>query len=133
MTRGLWRLTLVICLALCGCGEQQQQRVSIPLYVAGTTLSKPVEARGGVRLNISRAELAFGALYLCAGASAGDLCESARLEWLGSALIDTLDASPQEVGALTGVTGPVRSWMYDLGLSSQLTTCLLYTSDAADE
>jgi len=123
--------TLVSC-ALLSCGEVGQSRVSVPLYASGVELSEPIEARGGVTLTLTRAELAFGALYLCAGTSAGDLCETARLEWLDSAVIDTLDPSPQPLGALTGVSGPVRSWMYDLGLSSQLTAEDPFVLEAAE-
>lgn len=123
--------TLVSC-ALLSCGEPGQSRVSVPLYASGVELSEPIEARGGVTLTLTRAELAFGALYLCAGVSAGDLCETARLEWLGSAVIDTLDPTPQPLGELTGVSGPVRSWMYDLGLSSQLTAEEPYVLEAAE-
>ena len=76
---------------------------------------------GDVSVTIDRADLAFGPLYLCAGATAGDLCDTARFEWLDSAVVDTTLSDPVKVGELSGVTGTVRSWMYDLGLSSQLT------------
>jgi hypothetical protein len=124
--------TLASC-ALLSCGEAGQSRVSVPLYASGVELSEPIEARGGVTLTLTRAELAFGALYLCAGVSAGDLCESARLEWLDSAVIDTLDPTPQTLGTLTGVSGSVRSWMYDLGLSSQLTAEEPFVLEASKE
>lgn len=120
----------VIALGL-GCAEAGQSRTRVPLFVAGSDVSTPILALGDVPLSITRADLAFGPLYLCAGASAGDLCDTARLEWLDTALIDTLKASPERVGELMGVTGPVRSFMYDLGISSQLTRDHPFVLEAA--
>jgi hypothetical protein len=105
----------------------------LPLYVSGTVLERPIIAVGDVRLTIDRAELAFGPLYLCAGAQAGDLCDTARLEWLGSVRVDLTQAEPRRAGVLTGATGGVRSWMYDLGISSQLTETEPFVLDAARE
>jgi hypothetical protein len=114
-----------------GCLDTGQERIEVPLFVAGTDVSEPITAEGGVRVTIDRAELAFGPLYLCAGATAGDLCDTARLEWLETTVVDT--ASPERVraGTLRGVSGPVRSWMYDLGFSSQLTGEEPFVLDAA--
>jgi hypothetical protein len=84
-------------------------------------------------LTIDRAELAFGPLYLCAGAQAGELCDAARLEWLGSVRIDLKEPEPRRAGTLSGTTGHVRSWMYDLGISSQLTESDPFLLDAAQE
>lgn len=107
-------------LALASCAETGQREVAIPLYVAGADASS-VEASGGVSVTLDRADLAFGPLYLCAGTSAGELCDTARLEWLDSVVVDTLSRRAESRGDLGGVTGPVRSFMYDLGLSSLLT------------
>ena len=104
---------------LIACTDFQQEEVKVPLWTAGTDVSQPVEAVGNVSVSISRAELAFGTLYLCPGAQAGELCDTARLEWLESAVVDTTRQDAVLVGELVGATGPVRSWMYDLGLSSQ--------------
>ena len=104
-----------------GCAETGQDHARIPLFVAGTEQAQPVTAVGDIPVTIDRADLAFGPLYLCAGATAGDLCDTARLEWLDSIVVDTKRSAPTLAGELTGVTGEVRSWMYDLGLSSQLT------------
>ena len=130
--RSVTLLCTLIGFALLSCAEAGQSQVSVPLYASGVELSEAIEARGGVTLTLTRAELAFGALYLCAGVSAGDLCETARLEWLSSAVINTLDPTPQPLGELTGVSGPVRSWMYDLGLSSQLTSEEPFVLEAAE-
>jgi hypothetical protein len=119
--------------ALTGCGDVGQSQVEVPLYVRGTELARPVAGVGDVMLAIDRAELAFGPLYLCAGAQAGELCDTARLEWLGSVRIDLKDPEPRRAGTLTGPTGRVRSWMYDLGISSQLTHSDPIVLDAAQE
>lgn len=116
-----------------GCGNSGQERTQVPLFLAGTELSEPILASGGVPVTLTQAQLAFGPLYLCAGATAGDLCDTARLEWLDSAIVDTTAAAPVLAGELTGVTGSVRSWMYDLGISSQLTRGEPFVLEAAAE
>jgi hypothetical protein len=88
-------------------------------------------ARSGASVTLERADLAFGPLYLCAGTTAGDLCDTARIEWLGSVVVNALAPSPERAGNLTGVTGAVRSWMYDLGISSQLSRSEPFVLDAA--
>ena len=103
-----------------GCIDSSQDVVVAPLFVAGTTTGA-VDAAGGVTLSLDRADLAFGPLYLCAGATAGDLCDTARAEWLESVVVDTLDATPTAAGEIAGVSGPIGSYMYDLAISSQLT------------
>lgn len=105
----------------------------VPLYLAGSDVAEGFDATGDVEVAIERADLAFGPLYLCAGATAGDLCDTARLEWLDSAVVDTTDPEPVRVGDLDGTTGSVRSWMYDLGISSQLTRPEPYVLSAARE
>lgn len=118
-------------LALGACVDTGQERVSVPLYLAGSDLSTPLPAAGESVLTLDSAELAFGPLYLCAGNTAGELCETARLEWLGSQVIDLASETPERAGELTGVSGTVRSFMYDLGISSQLTRDKPYTLEAA--
>lgn len=108
-------------LTLAGCLDTGQARVQVPLSVAGTESVGDVVTKGDLALTVERADLAFGPLVLCPGNTAGELCETARLEWLDAVVVDTLDPAPREVGLLEGVTGEVRSWMYDLGISSQLT------------
>lgn len=123
----------VSCALLAACAETGQDRVSIPLQVAGTDVSAGMTAVGGVSITLTRADLAFGPLYLCSGYQAGELCDTARLEWLKSVVIDATDEAPADAGTLVGVTGPVRSWMFDLGLSSQLTQSEPVVLDAARE
>ena len=103
-----------------GCLDTGREQVSIPLLVAGVAPT-PVAGAGGWTITLDSAELAFGPLYLCAGEQAGALCDTARLEWTESTIVDTLDPEPRVAGALQGVSGPVRSWMYDLGITSLLT------------
>lgn len=127
------RLLACLVALACGCAEIPQDRASVPLYLAGTDLSEPIVAAGDVPVVVERADLAFGPLYLCAGANSGDLCETARLEWLETAVVDATDSAPASAGELHGVTGTVRSWMYDLAISSQLTRGAPFVLDAAAE
>jgi hypothetical protein len=116
---------------VCGCGSAGQTEVAIPLFLAGTDVSEPWTATGDVPVTLEQADLAFGPLYFCAGKTAGDLCETARLEWLDSEVVSATDPTPVRVGELVGLTGTVRSWMYDLGISSQLTNEKPFVLDAA--
>jgi hypothetical protein len=120
MTR--WRDASAFALALLhvSCIDTGQHELSIPLRVGGSS-PEPVAGANGWSIVLHEAALAFGPLYLCAGYQAGSLCESARAEWTDSAVVDALDSNAFEVGQLTGVSGPVRSWMYDLGITSLLT------------
>jgi len=115
------KTAILACLLMVGCAETGQDDIEVPLYLAGTDVSEPFAADDGTLVSIDRADLAFGPLYLCAGSRAGELCETARLEWIESAVVHTPDALPFQAGMLSGTSGPVRSWMYDLGLSSLLT------------
>lgn len=100
------------------CIDVAQAPVDVPLMLAGQAQSQMNLPSGQIEL--SSAQVAFGPLYLCAGASAGDLCQVARAEWLDTAVVDILDPTPVRVGNLRGNSGTVLSWMYDLGISSHL-------------
>lgn len=126
-------LALLGITGLGACTDVGQRYAEVPLLVSGTDLSEPLLAAGDVTLTIERAELAFGPLYLCAGTQAGDLCETARLEWLDSVRVDLTNTAPRRAGTLSGTTGRVRSWMYDLGISSQLIREEPFVLDAARE
>lgn len=102
-----------------GCIDMAQEPVEFPLLVAGSAQTQ-IDLPSG-QIELDSAQVAFGPLYLCAGASAGDLCEVSRAQWLGSAVVDILNPTPVQVGEVTGNSGLVLSWMYDLGISSQLT------------
>ncbi len=97
---------------------QNQARASI---VVSSTAPTVLQAANGVSLTLTNAQLAFGPLYLCASNSAGEDCETARGQWLGSVVIDLLNSAPQEAGKLEGIEGEVRSYMFDLGAASLLT------------
>lgn len=127
------RILLALGCLVCSCAETGQDRVAIPLFVTGTEMSEPILTAGDVPVTLERADLAFGPLYLCAGSQAGHLCDTARLEWLESVVVDVIDPTPQRAGDLVGVTGSVRSWMYDLGISSQLTRGEPFVLEAAHE
>jgi hypothetical protein len=126
-------LAISLACALTGCGDVGQSQVEVPLYVRGSKLAPKLSAVGDVMLAVDRAELAFGPLCLCAGARAGELCDTARLEWLGSVRVDLTDPEPRRAGTLAGTTGRVRSWMFDLGISSQLTQRDPFVLEAAQE
>ena len=83
-------------------------------------------------MTLERADLAFGPLTLCAGFQAGDNCESALAEWRDAVVVDTLNPAPTRVGELVGVTGSARSYMYDLGFVSLLTTSTPLALPAAE-
>lgn len=125
----------VLVLALCGlgCADTQQDRVVVPFQVAGSDVPARFETSRGVSVALDRADLAFGPFYLCASTEAGDACETARAEWLDSAVVDTLDPTAFEVGELSAVNGPYRSFMYDLGIASLLTTKEALVLDAAEQ
>ena len=114
------RVALLGALTL-ACVEVGPAEIEVPLHVAGTQIEDPIVGQDGAQIELDRAELAFGPIYLCAGAQAGELCETARLEWLDAIVIDTLAGEAVEAGTLRGLEGTVRSWMFDLGVVSLLT------------
>ena len=128
MKRTLWAIALFCTSA---CVDTAQDQVVVPLSVAGTDSSGLVAA-GNIPVTLDRADLAFGPLYLCSGPTAGDLCDVARLEWLDSVVVDATDPAPTQAGELEGLSGVVLSWMYDLGISSQLTRTEPFVLEAAE-
>jgi hypothetical protein len=119
MTRtavGAWGL---FCWMASACADAGGGRMEIPLQVAGTTPA--IANYAGWEVQLTRADLAFGPLYLCAGEQAGELCDVASAEWLDSVVVNVLGTKPKAAGRLSGTTGEVRSFMYDLGISSVFT------------
>lgn len=112
-------LSICVLLLLSACTEWSSRQVAVPLELSGSNVESDFEASDGWRITLERAELAFGPLYLCAGITAGDLCDTARMEWLGSEVVNLLDPSAYAVGEIMGTTGELRSWMYDHGLPSR--------------
>jgi hypothetical protein len=115
------------------CIDTGTEPVAIPLSVAGTRADAPFMGRGGWTVQLERADLVFGPLTLCAGATAGALCETAHAEWLDSARVDTLDPQSRSVGEVIGIGGTVRSWMYELGFVSILTADESFATPAVRE
>lgn len=103
------------------CVPNPQTPVRLDLQVRGQNPPGSFESVGGVQVELEQAQLAFGPLYLCAGSSAGELCEVARAEWMGAVVVNLLSAQPQAAGEVQGSRGLIRSWMYDLGFASTLT------------
>jgi hypothetical protein len=113
MKRLLWLL-------LAGCGDTGQEHVELPLTATGTA-AHPV-ALGDATLTLTRADAAFGPVYLCASeAGRAELCEVAVAEFLGTVPVHALDPSPQSLGQLNATAGNIRSGLFDYGISWLLT------------
>ncbi len=108
---------------LIGCADNSQQPLRMTLSAAGRDTPQFDIAAGdnNWQVQLERAELAFGPFVLCPGAQAGDLCDIARAEWLGSAVVNVLSPTPQTLGSMAGFSGTTRPWMYDVGITSMLT------------
>jgi hypothetical protein len=109
-------IMLVLLASLCGgCGDTGQVRVTYPVGAVG----KPATFTSGawqVTLDVGR--LGIGPLYLCATAAASeDLCPVAVNELLQTVEIDALSPASQPLGMVVGVTGAVKSAMFDYGIN----------------
>lgn len=124
-------LSVSLALVLTACVEPSQKWLEKPLFVERASAPTRTEEDFTVRLDSAR--LAFGPLYLCAGARAGDACETARLEWLDSRIVELVGEGRIEVGELAGLSGDVRSWMADYGFVSKLTETKPVALEAAKE
>jgi hypothetical protein len=123
-------LALALSLAPLACGDAGGERLQLALAAQGSA-ARRVAINGG-RLELSRAEVGLGPLYLCAANSAeAELCEVAIAEWLDAARLDALDEAPIQLGSLTAVSGSVRSAQLDYGISWLLTRSAPEASDAA--
>ncbi len=128
------RLASLACiLALCAvlapsCVTSGRTRVSIPVHGAGTGVR--TFAVGDFTITLEEARIAWGPAYFCTTAFADvDLCPTALAEVRSAATIDALDETPQFIGELNGISGTVRSAMYDYGI----TWLLPSTSAHADQ
>lgn len=108
-------------LAVLACSTAGPERAAIPLELGGEAGATPIETEAGPTLELDEARLAFGPLYFCASPSGAEYCDIARLEWLDTAVVDLLSDEPEQVGVLSGSTGPIASFLCDLSISSQLT------------
>jgi len=126
-------VTRALCvLLLGGCAvDSGLEAIEGSLVVRGTDV-RSFEGRDGWQIELERAELAFGPVYLCSGVQAGDLCETARGELLETVVIDALDAEAHEVARFAGLDGPVRSAMWDYGITWSLSATRAEPSAAAE-
>lgn len=115
------------------CVDTGQEAATVSLSARGTPRSDPIAGKSDWSIELGRADVAFGPLYVCAGTQAGKYCDTARLEWLGSAVVNALEGQEEAIGTLSGVTGPVKSWMCDLGITSLLTQAMPTALEAARE
>lgn len=107
-------------IVLIGCTDTGRTFVELPLQARGVDV--PTFAKDGWGIELTRADIGFGPIYICATASANtEFCEAATLEFIGGATIDGLDGNPQPVGQLFGTTGVVRSSFFDYGITWLLT------------
>jgi hypothetical protein len=115
-----------------GCADTGQQPIEFPVVATGAAPT-PV-AVGGYEVTLTRAEVGFGPAYFCAGDHAdGDQCATAVVEIQRTNAIDALDPAPQDLGLVEGVTGTVRSAMYDWGVSWLLTRDQPIANEGAPE
>lgn len=125
-------LFILLALAPLGCNELSGRHLELALEAQGTS-ARTVMIRGGT-LRLSEARIGLGPLYVCAAQSAeAELCEVALGEWLSAASIDALDEGSQELGALSAVSGTVRSAQLDYGISWTLTQSAAMPSAGAVE
>ncbi len=107
---------LLLCTALLSCGDTASPRLTIEALARGTK-ARDVKIDGAT-LRLTRAEIAFGPLYLCATESAeSELCDTALAELLASQVVDGLAPQSQALGNLEATTGSVRSGFFDYGIS----------------
>lgn len=99
-----------------GCVESGRTRVSIPVHGAGSSVH--TFTVGDATVTLDDARIAWGPAYFCTTPFADvDLCPTALAEVRSAATIDVLDATPQYVGELEGISGTVRSAMFDYGVT----------------
>jgi len=119
VTRGeaVNRLWIIVLALVVGCADTGQSYVEIPIHASGIE-DAPIDLGDGWTLDLERAEIGFGPIWLCASERASpEFCPTAVLELRETVAIDGLDPSPQMLGTMRGVTGSVRSAMFDYGIS----------------
>jgi hypothetical protein len=113
-------ILIALAAALGGCADTGQEPVTLAASGTGTAAA-PISV-GAYTITLTRADVGFGPAYFCAGFNAdGDQCATAVVELRRTVAIDALDPTAQDLGGLDGVTGTVRSAMYDWGVSWALT------------
>lgn len=122
----------VALLAASGCAQSATEPTTIELSLAGTDASAPFAGRDGAMITLERADVAFGPVYLCAGYTAGELCEEALAEWRDAVVVDALDPTSMPPVSMNALTGTAHSYMYDLGIVSLLTQDDPWVTPAAE-
>ncbi|MDQ3031040.1 MAG: hypothetical protein M3Y87_01380 [Myxococcota bacterium] len=103
-------------LGLAGCVETGRTYVELPLSGEGVA-DEPFDA-GEWTIDLDRADVAFGPLWLCSTESASpEHCETSILELTETVTIDALDPEARMLATTYGITGTVRSAMWDYGIS----------------
>ncbi len=110
----------LVVLLLPSCAPTSQESIELELKTSGSPVNN-FAASDSLSITLTQSDAAFGPLYLCPGNQAGHLCDTARMQWLESAVVDTLDEESKTIGILKGFSGETRSWMYDHGIASLLT------------
>jgi len=129
--RGSSALFIGLVLANSACTESAPTPVSLELYARGRAVTSALS--DGTQLTLSRAELALGPVYLCAGPQAGQNCQTALAEWRQARVVDVLGSGDQSLGTLEGYTGRALSYMHDCGIVSLLTQEVPLVLPAAEE
>jgi hypothetical protein len=112
------RLVLVAlaCSLVLGCVESGRTRLSIPVHGAGTATR--TFSAGDFTITLDDARIAWGPAYFCTTPFADvDLCPTALAEVRSAATVDALDETPRMIGELEGISGTVRSAMFDYGIT----------------
>lgn len=119
-------------LLVAGCVTTAQSRIEYAA-VAFPSAERALVA-GEWTITLSRAEVAIGPAYFCAAASGSStLCATAAAELTHVTRIDALADGPLALGRVEGLTGPIRSASYDLGILWLDTQQQPTASDAAPE
>jgi hypothetical protein len=115
LTVRVWAATAMVLLG--ACGDTGQARVALPLLVQGEGGSSLQV--GVATWTLERAQVAFGPAYFCAseGGAEVEFCQEALLELTETVTIDGLSEQAEQAGSLCGVSGAVRSVMYDYGFT----------------
>ena len=109
-------IRLILAALVTGCGATGQVELALPASAIGR--APKTVAVGAYEVTLEVASIGFGPLYFCATAAASSaLCPVAQAEFAATALVDGLDAAPQSLGLLRGVTGAIRSCTFDFGLT----------------
>ncbi len=108
----MYRYLYIAILAACGPAAQTS------VLLQATAVGSPVinVSAGEWTVTLDRAELGFGPVYFCAAAAAR-ACDAATAEITSIATVNLLDATPQPIGDVNGLSGNIRSATWDYGIT----------------